>query len=77
MQRRIPIRRIDANVEVLARIVKAASKKYDCTVKIDFRDGRCDVEFVGDETCKPVIAAEVEQIFRRPNRPVGPCAAAG
>ena len=34
----IPIQFEDTNLEVLARIVKAASRKYDCSVNINFSD---------------------------------------
>jgi hypothetical protein len=63
MQNLFPIRSIDANVEVLARIAKATSKKFDCTMKIDFTNGKRDVEFIGDNRFKPVIAQEVMDIF--------------
>jgi hypothetical protein len=61
----IPIRFQDTNKEVLARIVKAASKKFNCTMKIDFEDGRRTAEFVGDDAYRPLIAEEVEGIFRQ------------
>jgi hypothetical protein len=61
----IPIRFQDTNKEVLARIVKAASKKFNCTMKIDFEDGRRTAEFVGDDVYRPLIAEEVEGIFRQ------------
>jgi len=32
----VPITFEDTNVEVLARIVKATSEKFDCTMEIDF-----------------------------------------
>jgi hypothetical protein len=63
MQNLFPIRSIDANIEVLARIAKAASKKFDCTMKIDFKNGKGEVEFIGDSRFKPVIAQEVMDIF--------------
>lgn len=59
------IAREDTNAEVLARIVKAASRKYDCSMEIDFtRDNRIS-KFVGDEALKPYIAEEVRSIFSR------------
>ena len=36
MSDKIPIRFEDTNIEVLARIVKAASRKFDCSMEIDF-----------------------------------------
>lgn len=56
----------DTNAEVLARIAKAAAKKFNCSLNIDFSDGNRTIEFVGDESCKPAIARELENIFRRP-----------
>ena len=61
----VPVRFEDANKEIMARIVKAASKKYDCTMKIDFQKGRRTAEFIGDDLYKPIIAEEVESIFRK------------
>jgi hypothetical protein len=60
----IPIQFEDTNLEVLARIVKAASRKYDCSVNINFNDGNRKVEFVGDETYKPYIAEEIQDMFK-------------
>jgi hypothetical protein len=61
----IPVKIEDTNIEVLARIVKAASRKYDCSMDIDFQNGNRKVEFIGDETFKPFIAEEVECIFEK------------
>ena len=61
----IPVKIEDTNIEVLAMIVKAASRKYDCSMDIDFQNGNRKVEFIGDETCKPFIAEEVECIFEK------------
>ena len=61
---KIPIQFEDTNLEVLARIVKAASKKYDCSVNINFNDGNRKAEFVGDETYKPYIAEEIQDMFK-------------
>ena len=59
------ITREDTNAEVLARIIKAASRKYDCSMEIDFsRDNRVS-RFVGDEALKSHIAEEVSCIFSR------------
>lgn len=55
----------DANIEVLARIAKAASHKFDCSMNIDFKNGNRKVEFIGDEFYKPLIAEEVLEIFAK------------
>jgi hypothetical protein len=63
MSRKIPIQREDTNMEVLARIVKAASRKYECTMEIDFQNGNRKAVFVGNEMYKPHIAREIQRIF--------------
>jgi hypothetical protein len=65
MNEHIHIIKEDTHAEVLAKILKATSRKYDCNMKIDFRDGNRIVQFVGDEALKPFIAEEVEGIFLR------------
>lgn len=62
---KIPVNMEDANLEILARIVKAASRKYNCSVDIDFSDGNRKAEFMGDKIYKPYIAEEVQEIFRK------------
>ena len=62
---KVPIQFEDTNVEVLARIVKAAARKYDCSTEIDFQNGRRRAHFIGTEACKGFIAEEVMQIFNR------------
>ena len=65
MNTKMHIAREDTNAEVLARIVKAASRKYDCSMEIDFsRDNRI-TRFVGDEALKVHIAEEVSSMFSR------------
>ena len=59
----IPIKIEDANIEILARIAKAASQKFNCSMDIDFNNGNRKAEFVGDEFYKPLIADEVLDIF--------------
>jgi hypothetical protein len=59
----VPIQFEDANLEVMARIVKAASHKYHCNVEIDFNNGVRKVVFTGDEEMKACIACEVLNIF--------------
>ena len=61
----IPVKIEDTNIEVLARIVKAASRKFDCSMDIDFQNGNRKVEFIGDEIFKPLIAEEIECIFAK------------
>jgi hypothetical protein len=61
----IPVKIEDTNIEVLAMIVKAASLKYDCSMDIDFQNGKRKAEFIGDEIFKPFIAEEVESIFAK------------
>jgi hypothetical protein len=65
MSNKIPIKIEDANLEVLARIVKAASRKFNCSMIIDFNNGNRKAEFVGDEFYKPLIAEEVQDIFAK------------
>jgi len=55
----------NTNAEVLARIVKASSHKYDCSMEIDFSNGNRVTKFVGDETVMSHIAEEVRNIFPR------------
>ena len=61
----IPIKIEDTNIEVMAMIVKAASRKFDCSMDIDFQNGNRKAEFIGDEIYKPLIAEEVEYIFAK------------
>ena len=64
----ITIKIEDANIEVLARIAKAASHKFDCSMNIDFKNGNRVVEFIGDEFYKPLVADEVLDIFSKNKR---------
>ena len=59
----VPIQFEDANFEIMARIVKAASHKYNCIVEIDFNNGVRKAVFMGDEEMKPHIVGEVLEIF--------------
>lgn len=54
----------NTNVEILARIVKAEAKKYDCSMDIDFNDGKRVMRFVGDMEYAPYILEEVEGYFK-------------
>lgn len=64
MSDKIPIIFDETNQEVLARIIKATARKYNCNMLIDFNNGNRKVDFIGDEACKAHIAAELENIFK-------------
>ena len=64
----IPINHEETNLEILARIAKAAARKFDCSVHIDFNDGNRQIEFIGDEHNKALIAAEMEYMFEAEGR---------
>jgi hypothetical protein len=59
----IKINREETNLEVLARIAKAAASQYDCSLTIDFQDGKRRIEFIGDDACKGRIADRVRGYF--------------
>ncbi len=59
----IPIRVEDTNLEIVARIMKAASRKYNCDVEIDFTNNSRKIYFIGDEEMKPHITEEVLNMF--------------
>lgn len=59
----IPINHEETNLEVLARIARVAAQKFNCSLKIDFSNGNRRIEFIGDETSKALIAAEMEYLF--------------
>ena len=61
----IPVKIEETNMEVLARIVKATSRKFDCSMNIDFQNGNRKVQFIGDEILKPLIEEDVEFIFTK------------
>jgi len=63
MNRKINISRENTNAEVLARIIKATSLKYNCSMTIDFSGHNRITSFVGDKALKPHIAEEVQKIF--------------
>jgi hypothetical protein len=63
MNTKIMITREDTSAEVLARIVKATSNKYDCSMEIDFSHGNRTRRFLGDESLKRHIAEEVCGFF--------------
>lgn len=60
----VKINREETNLEILARIAKAAARKYDCTLTIDFHDGNRRIAFCGDSTAKQKIADTLETYFR-------------
>ena len=62
----IKINREETNLEVLARIAKATARKYDCSMRIDFQNGKRQIEFVGDAECKAKIAGAMENYFNQP-----------
>jgi hypothetical protein len=64
MSNKIPVQIEETNKEVLARIIKATAKKYNCNLVIDFSNGNRKVEFTGDEACKPLIVAELKEILK-------------
>ncbi len=53
----------NTNAEVFARIMKSTASKYDCSVDIDFNDGKRDIRFVGDNAVKRHVVKEVADIF--------------
>ena len=64
MKNGLPVSIEDTNREVIARIARTVSEKFDCTIEIDFRDGKRQVRFVGDRSLVPHIAREVHDLFR-------------
>ena len=62
----IKITREETNLEILARIAKAAARKYDCTLTIDFHNGNRRIAFSGDSAAKQKIANTVEGYFKGP-----------
>ncbi len=64
MSNKIPIKIEETNQEVLARIIKATAKKFDCDLVIDFNNGNRTVEFTGDEACKPLIVEKLKDILK-------------
>ena len=59
----VKINQEETNLEVLARITKATARKYDCSLDIDFQDGKRRIEFIGDQERKAQIASTVENYF--------------
>lgn len=65
MLRNIPIAKEETNKEVLARIIKATARKFNCSMVIDFSNGNRTVEFIGDEVHKQQIVEELKDIFNK------------
>ncbi len=53
----------DATMEVFARIVKAEANKYDCSMDIDFQEGRRKTRFIGEPAYAQHILQDVKNIF--------------
>ncbi len=53
----------NTNVEVYARIFKAEARKYDCSMDIDFSNGKRITRFIGDQEYAPHILEEVQSHF--------------
>jgi len=64
MSNKIPLNLEETGNEVLARIIKATARKYNCSMVIDFNNGNRTVEFIGDEASKPLIIKELNDIFK-------------
>ena len=64
MENKIPIKVKDTNLEILARIAKATSRKYGCNIEIDFQNGHEIIKFEGDATFKPHISEEIRKLFK-------------
>jgi len=64
MSNKIPLKIEETNNEVLARIIKATARKYNCSMVINFNNGNRTVEFVGDEASKSLIVKELNNIFK-------------
>ena len=59
----IKINREETNLEILARIAKAAARKYDCSMTIDFHNGNRRIEFSGNPAAKEKIANTLATYF--------------
>lgn len=63
MNNNLRIIKKNANAEILARIMKAACRKYDCSMEIDFAGGNRTVKFIGAEEYKARVAGDVETML--------------
>ena len=68
MQTPIPIANEETNIEILARIAKATSKKWGCTMHIDFYNGNRTVIFSGDPEYRSCIVYELTDILDKCNQ---------
>ncbi len=66
MEKKIKILVENTSNEILARIAKAVSKKFNCSLYINYSKGKRDVEFIGNPIYKTQIAEEVNNIFKKP-----------
>ena len=64
MKNSIPVNIEDTNAEVFARIVKSTATKYDCSMEINFQDGKRETRFIGDRDLKSHIIDDVKSIFQ-------------
>jgi hypothetical protein len=65
MKEKIKISIENTNDEILARIAKAISKKFNCSLHIDYSKGKRVVEFIGNPIYKSQIAEEIHNIFKK------------
>ena len=63
MNDKLHIRKENTSNEILARIVKVVSHKYDCDMVIDFNNGNRVVQFIGEEAHKARIVDEIDEIL--------------
>lgn len=57
------IHQIENNIEILAKITRAAAAKFNCDMRIFYQDGRLQSVFYGEEVYKPKIITEVLDII--------------
>jgi hypothetical protein len=57
------INRRNTSLEVWVKIMNSTAKKYNCSMKVNYKNGNGEVVFRGDESMKPFIAAEVVENF--------------
>ena len=59
----IDINKKNTSLEVWVKIMNSLAKKYNCSLKVNYKSGNGEVVFHGDESLKPHIAAEIVEIF--------------
>lgn len=57
----------ETNLEILARIAKAAARKYDCSMTIDFQNGNRHIAFSGDQASREKIVNTLATYFKTPS----------